>query len=743
MRRRFLPRSLRKQFLLAVGALAALMVISGITAVYTLSTSSSTIRQLADERLARMQQTQDLVQHTLLIERESYELANASSLAQMHASYEELIGQLEVADKQVAALAQESDAGLVMELHQSSQLFRNTAHIAAQVKEAALQGDRSANEPRSPTTPPYGTELHRQAGAMVASAQALNQQHMAAYRDSVQQLTQRSRDTAIWMGVLLAFKLLLAWAIAHLFLGQHVLARLQRVSSSLRIRQEDAAPAADAADDELDEMARAVALFQEDRQQLAQRTSELILARDAAEAANKAKSVFLANMSHELRTPLNAILGFSSLMSEAPELTPSQRQNLSIINRSGQHLLTLINDVLEMAKIEAGRLQLEVRPFDLGDMVREVTEMMRLRAEERGLALFLDQSSAFPRYVRGDPARLRQILINLISNAVKFTDEGSVSLRLGVRSNSRNHLVLEVEDTGAGIAEKDQPHLFEPFVQLGRGAERGGSGLGLSITRQFVELMGGTIAVRSALGKGTSMRVELPLELPSDAEIVELTVPEDLREVEGLAPGQPRYRILIAEDQPENQILLSRLMTGIDFEVKLVANGEECVEAFRIWHPDLIWMDRHMPVMDGVEATRRIRELPEGKRVKIVAVTASAFKEQQQELMDAGMDDFVAKPYRFAEIYACLARQLGVRYVYRMPKATDPGGAVALVPSALKALSADVRAGLRAAAEALDMDSMNAVIAQISSTDRLLGRALSHHARNFNYAGILAALDAE
>ena len=395
-----------------------------------------------------------------------------------------------------------------------------------------------------------------------------------------------------------------------------------------------------------------------------QAEQELLRALDAAEAANRAKSVFLANMSHELRTPLNAILGFSRLMRRDPRVTDTEAESLDIINRSGEHLLALINDVLEVAKIEAGRLKLEIAPFDLGGMARDVADMMRLRAQEKGLQLLLDQSSEFPRYIRGDEARLRQILVNLVGNAVKFTVTGGITIRLGVRQNGRQHLLIEVEDSGPGISLEDQGRVFKPFVQLAEAAEQKGTGLGLTITKQFVELMGGRIAVDSTPGKGSLFRVDVPIELADTADIP-ATKGEEAGEVAELAPGQPAYRILIAEDQPENALLLSRLMSAIGLEMKVAENGKQCVELFQDWHPDLIWMDRRMPIMDGVEATLRIRELSGGRQVKIVAVTASAFREQQQEMLAAGMDDFVSKPYRFGEIYDCLARQLGLKYVYR------------------------------------------------------------------------------
>lgn len=380
-------------------------------------------------------------------------------------------------------------------------------------------------------------------------------------------------------------------------------------------------------------------------EEVQQRTADLVLARDAAEAANIAKSTFLASMSHELRTPLNAILGFSSLLQRDERLNSEQRNNLDIINRSGSHLLTIINDVLEMSKIEAGRTQLVVTSFDLGVMVRDVTDMMEIRAREKGLHLLLDQASEFPRYIQADEARLRQILINLLGNAVKFTEQGGVTLRLGSRKNAITHLIIEVEDSGRGISAEDQKRLFQPFVQLGKQAgDNQGTGLGLSITRQFVQLMGGTIIVESTPGKGSLFRIELPLSEVKDEEV---NLPQTVGrgEVIGLAPDQPDFRILIVEDQHENQLLLTQLMQRVGFTAKVADNGEQAVKLFQSWQPHLIWMDRRMSGMDGLDATKLIRTLPGGKEVKIVAVTASAFVEERAELLAAGMDDFVRKPY--------------------------------------------------------------------------------------------------
>jgi PAS domain S-box-containing protein len=476
-------------------------------------------------------------------------------------------------------------------------------------------------------------------------------------------------------------------------------------------------------------------------EEVQQRTADLVLARNAAEAANKAKSVFLASMSHELRTPLNAILGFSNMMRKDVQLSEPQRENLDIINRSGEHLLTLINDVLEMAKIEAGRVQLENIPFDLGGMVRDVTDMMHVRAQEKGLRLLVDQSSAFPRYIRGDEARLRQVLINLVGNAVKFTEQGGVTVRLGVRQHiTQQHLLVEVEDSGVGIKPEDQQKIFEPFVQLGKTATQKGTGLGLTITRQFVELMGGTIGVESVPGKGSIFRVELPVDRVAEAD-VDRPEGAQVGEITGLASGQPAYRILIAEDQLENQLLLARLMQGIGFETRVVENGEQAVDIFQSWHPHLIWMDRRMPVMDGIEATRRIRQLPGGGEVKIVAVTASAFVEQRDELLKAGMDDFVRKPYRFNEIYECLTRQLGVQYVYAGAREAEEVSEVALTAEMLGVLPPDLRRELRGALESLEGERIAAAIQQAAAHDPMLHKTLSRLAENFDYPAILKALE--
>ncbi len=472
-----------------------------------------------------------------------------------------------------------------------------------------------------------------------------------------------------------------------------------------------------------------------------QRTADLVLARNAAEAANQAKSAFLANMSHELRTPLNAVLGFSNMMRRDPLLPERQRQNLDIINRSGEHLLTLINDVLDMAKIEAGRVQLQQLPFDLGALVRDVTDMMQIRAQEKGLHLLIDQDSEFPRYIVGDEARLRQVFINLLGNAIKFTEQGGVSIRLGTRQNEQSHLVIEIEDSGPGIAPEDCDRIFQPFTQIGEQGINKGTGLGLTITRQFVQLMHGSITLHSTVGVGSVFRIELPLQAASEADIQR---PEAIQhgEVLGLAPGQQPWRILIVEDQRDNQVLLSQLLGSVGFEWRISENGAKGVQMFEEWHPDFIWMDHRMPVMDGVEATRRIRQLPGGKEVKIVAVTASALQEQKAELLSAGMDDFVRKPYRSSEIFDCMAKHLGVRYVYEgLPEAEDSPSTSLSVEMFAKLPDA-VCQQLQQALESLETEAIDLALQAVTEHDAGLGKILRRLVNNFDYPAILNTLPA-
>jgi CheY-like chemotaxis protein len=465
----------------------------------------------------------------------------------------------------------------------------------------------------------------------------------------------------------------------------------------------------------------------------------LTIAKHAVEAVSQAKSAFLANMSHELRTPLNAILGYSDILQRDTSITDRQKESLSIIHHSSDHLLCIVNDVLELAKIEAGHVQLEAAPFDIAAVITEVSAMLQLRALEKGVQLTFALSAQFPRYVISDEGKFKQILINLISNAIKATEKGTVNLNAIIDRQDKEFLVIEVTDTGCGIAPEDQARIFEPFVQVGAASRHQGTGLGLSITRQFVELMGGVLSVNSIPGEGSTFRVELPCQRASGAVIQETD--NDALDVTVLEPGQPEIRVLVVDDHRENQLLLAHWLETTGFHIALAENGAEAVELFKHWHPHFIWMDRRMPVMDGVEAVRRIRALPGGKETRIAAVTAATLKEDDDELMAAGFDVIVHKPYHRKSIFDCMGQLLRVRYLYA--HATELRKALPdLSAAALTALPATLRRRLVDAILRLDQERILEVIGEIVPLDAGLAKALRKMVSSYAYSTILSQLEA-
>jgi PAS domain S-box-containing protein len=394
-----------------------------------------------------------------------------------------------------------------------------------------------------------------------------------------------------------------------------------------------------------------------------QRTAELLVAKDQAEAASHAKTVFLANMSHELRTPLNAVLGFSQVMLDDQAVSPQHRDSLAVIVRSGEHLLSLINDILDISKIESGRVEAEPRNLELGVWFGEITDMMRGRAEAKGLQFIVNYSARLPRFVRADPGKLRQILVSLIDNAVKFTRTGHVTVGLDAEPTPYGHRLLgEVADSGPGISKADQDRLFRPFEQFGEKRFNQGTGLGLAISRQYAQLLGGTISVNSDLGQGAVFRFAVPVGLAESGESRAITVPS--RRAIGSESPVDDLRILLVDDNLENRHLFRSILSGFGFQLRDAIDGQDSVQKFQDWHPHLIFMDRRMPVMDGLEAVRRIRQLPGGQEVAIIAVTAIAFAGERQEMLEAGCNDFLAKPFSAEALFELLEKHLHLRLIY-------------------------------------------------------------------------------
>lgn len=479
--------------------------------------------------------------------------------------------------------------------------------------------------------------------------------------------------------------------------------------------------------------------YQEHLEELVrERTAELIVAKERAESASRAKSAFLANMSHELRTPMSAILGYSQLMQRVTSLSPVQKEYLHTINRSGEHLLALINEVLEISKIEARQITVKEAIFDLHALLHDLKIMFRVRTDAKGLQLKVTGIDKVPRYIVSDENKLRQILINLMGNAVKYTETGGITVRAAMEGM---RFIVEVEDTGYGIAADEMGKVFQYFEQTESGRKsKTGTGLGLAISREYARMMGGDITVTSTVNKGSTFRFEVPISAGNESDMKEKVKP---RRVIGLEPGQDVPRIIVAEDVEEGRALLTTFLTSAGFQVREAANGKEAVEIFEQWHPHLIWMDIRMPVMDGLEATRHIKETEAGKSTIVVALTAHALEEEKQEILSAGCDDFVRKPFRVHDIFAVMAKHLRVRYVYEEEHPTPVDTAIVLKPEQLAALPPDLLNQLRQTVVELDTARTLELIGQIAEQDTSIGNVLHAFAMKLDYGSLLNLLEIE
>jgi PAS domain S-box-containing protein len=460
-------------------------------------------------------------------------------------------------------------------------------------------------------------------------------------------------------------------------------------------------------------------------------------ARDAAESANRAKSQFLSNMSHELRTPLNGVLGYTQILLRDRDLTDNQKDNLEAVESCGQHLLTLINDVLDLSKIESGRLDINPTPCDLSKLAEGVVDMVRQRGEQKNLDVELVFDDDIPSIVMIDIVKLKQILVNLMGNAVKFTHEGLVGLRVSLAD--AHTLQFAVKDTGHGIANYELETIFNPFVQAAQGKTAGGTGLGLAISQRLARAMNGDIEVSSVLGVGSTFTLRMPFQRAAAESVVTKELATSFSsELPRLAPDQS-VTILVADDRPTNRDVLAKMLNAAGFHTATADNGLTALQILREQAVPLVLMDIRMPVMDGLEATRAIKSNPELNSIIVIAVTASVFPEMRQELIDAGCDDFIAKPIQAEEVFSKLQRYLNLRWAEdveaRPALGTEPTSAEG--PGAYGL--AELLPRLADAADLGDLGALREVIKELQASGeagQALAEQVSAMSREFDFAAI-------
>ncbi|BDM80407.1 PAS domain S-box protein [Acaryochloris marina] len=469
-----------------------------------------------------------------------------------------------------------------------------------------------------------------------------------------------------------------------------------------------------------------------------ERTRQLKEAIETTEIANQAKSRFIANMSHEFRTPLNGIMGFSQLLLQDRRITSDQQSNLNVILRSGEHLLSLVNEVITLSKIEAGMLAYESKDVNLHHLCEGVEDLLSLQANSKDIQFQIHIAPDVPQYVRTDAKKLRQILINLLGNALKFTKRGSVVCQVQWRPSaperSAHELHFIIQDTGPGIPGHLLPQLFEPFAQDPLNRETfGGIGLGLTICQRFIHLMKGDISIESVEGQGTT--VSFYIQVESGEPVLEPAISETT--VEGLAENTPSYRVLVVEDYPDNREILLMMLEVVGFEVKEAVNGQEAVDLNRTWQPHLIWMDLQLPVLNGLEATQLIKSQNPNPPV-IIAITAQALESDEVKALKAGCDDYLRKPYQAAQVFEKMAQHLDITYRYKTSNSShtsaDP---ISLSADELANMPPSWIQLLYDAAIMLDEDMLDLLLRDIPDDQHSLKSSLEYLMATYQYDVIM------
>ncbi|HOZ11095.1 MAG TPA: transporter substrate-binding domain-containing protein [Thermotogota bacterium] len=486
-------------------------------------------------------------------------------------------------------------------------------------------------------------------------------------------------------------------------------------------------------------------------QRVSDRTEHLNLALKRAEAANKAKSVFLSSMSHEIRTPLNAIIGFAQILKRDATLTHKQHEQLQTISQSGEHLLKLINNILDLSKIEAGKLGLDLSDFDLNTMMDTLEKIFRFRAEEKGLRFLVERQLPAPCYVKGDEGKLRQVLTNLLGNAEKFTQTGGIALRARIilrqdsfsDSSAVADFTAEVEDTGPGIPEEDVPNLFESFQSSKAGRTYGGTGLGLSISKKIIELMDGSITFENRSRGGSIFRLRVPL---IKVNMVNPSPNCQDRIIVGFEPGTVPPRVLIVDDQAENRGLLREILEPVGFQTRAAENGQVAIEIFARWSPDIVLMDMLMPVMDGYEATRLLKSTEKGRAVPVIAVTASAFEDEEKKVMETGVDGYLRKPLRPEDLLSLLGERLKVRYLYSsaaegVDAPDHPVQTKTLSKEDIGFLSDEAVGEMRKAVANGEMLELRALIDQVGEKNPIVAEKLLTLVKQYDYENLNRVLE--